>query len=244
MVAPDVTTLVVNSGRIFGIDVGTSDAADGGASLPAVEPAVRTPCESVRDAVRVFQPESRKPHFRRPVRDIVPVGVRVEQQVGCVHDPDASPAAQRRVRHVEPLQHVLLPVIESVAVCVLMHADPVRASVVVGGRGRNAIVFGAVVLIPAEHLDAFRIRVLPVLRDPHPTSSIKAHVRGLGDLRFVKQLLDDQVFIGLESRQSIFRRKPSAGDRLHGRIEGCRRKAEVGVRVEGALRLGIDRQQG
>ncbi len=115
MVPPDHAAFEMHARRIRGIETGTRDPARGGAPLRAVEPAVRSPNQAVRDGVGVLEPEAGQPCFRRAVGDVVAVGVGIEEQVRGVHDPHAAVAAQGGVGHIEAVGEYLVTVKSAVA---------------------------------------------------------------------------------------------------------------------------------
>ena len=179
LVPPHHAALLVDARKIRRIDPGPHDPARRRAPLRAVQPPVRSPHQTVRHRMRVLQPESRQPHLRIPVGDIVIVLIRIKQQVRRVHHPDAAVASQHRVRHVQSLEHHLVLVVHAVSIGILVHRDDVTARILVRGSRRHPIETRPVVLIPAHHFHAGRIRILPVLRHPHSPALIKADVRRL-----------------------------------------------------------------
>src|SRR6185369_6308883 len=66
-----------------------------GAALRAVNPTIRGPSEAVGDGVSVFESEAGKMNLGRSVRRVVMIFVRIEQQVGRIHDPNAVAISER-----------------------------------------------------------------------------------------------------------------------------------------------------
>ena len=81
MVAPDTL-----------LELDAADIRRHGAPLAAIQPAVRSPRQRVRDAVRVFHAEACEQHFRIAIRPVVPITVRVKQQVGRLQHEHAAMA--------------------------------------------------------------------------------------------------------------------------------------------------------
>ena len=115
MIPPHHATLEINPGRVRRIGAGPRYATGGRTALPAVKPAIEPPHQTVGDGVGVFEAEAGEPHFRRAVGDVVPVGIRVEQEVRRVHHPHSAVAAHRGVGHVEPIEENRALVVHAVA---------------------------------------------------------------------------------------------------------------------------------
>src|SRR5262245_38584479 len=71
-----------------------SDASRTGASVHAVQPAVRTPGQTVGQRMRVFESESVQPHFGIAFRQPIARAVAIEEQIWRIHDPDTTVSGQ------------------------------------------------------------------------------------------------------------------------------------------------------
>ena len=207
MIAPDHAALEIDGRRV---ESRTGNAASHGAALPAVEPAIRPPHESVCDAVRVFQTEACEPHFGWPVGNVVGVFIRVKHEIRRVHHPDSAVAVHCGVGHVQAFEHVFVFVENAVAVRVFMHRNDVRAAVVIRRRRRHFVEHRAVVLIATELPDSRRIRILTILRNPQPPAFVERHVRGLRDERLCEHQLHRETRLGAHFCKRFRRREPLA----------------------------------
>ena len=115
VITPHHAALEVHAGRGRRIEAGPRDATRRRAALSAVQPAVGSPDETVRRRVRVLEAEAREPDFGRAVGNVVPIAVRVEQQVRRVHHPHTAATADRGVGHVETVEKHLVRIVYAVA---------------------------------------------------------------------------------------------------------------------------------
>src|SRR5688572_29208266 len=81
MITPHHATLEIDARRVRRVDAGARDAARRRAPLRAVEPAVWSPGETVRNGMRVLESKTGEPHFGGAIRNVVSVAVRIKQQV-------------------------------------------------------------------------------------------------------------------------------------------------------------------
>ena len=236
MVAPDHAAFEVDGGGVGGIEARTDDARGRCATVHAVEPAIGTQDDSVAHRVGVFEAEAGEMHHRRAVRDVVAIGVRIEQQVRRVHHPDAAVGADGRVGHVEAILEDRVLVVDPVALRRFVDGDDVGALVVMGRRRRDAVVMRAVILVAADHVHAGGVRILAVLRDPEAAAGVEAEVRRLGDLRLGQQEVDRQVRRRAHLRISLGRGERRTMELL-GAAEDAVRLAELRERRRSGLRL-------
>ena len=235
MVAPDHARLAIHAGKIRRIHAGARDAARRRAALRAVKPAVRPPCKAVRDRVRVFESEACEPHLG--LAEVVAIFARVKKQIRRLHHPQSAVADERGVGHVQPVERDFRLIENTVAIRVLMHRDEVASAVVMRRRGRHAVEARAVVFVAADHLHARRIRILPVLRHPHPPALIEADVRRLRDLRFARDEVHREVVRHRHLRQRVRGRKPRTRHQhlVCGQRRGRGMKARLGEKCRARL---------
>ena len=104
MIAPDVLSLGIEDA--VGVATARRDDADvrgDGAALRGVEPAIRPPTQAVHDGVRVFQTEASEMHNGIGIGDVVVVRVGIEEEVGRIQHPHASPAPHAGGGNVEAI---------------------------------------------------------------------------------------------------------------------------------------------
>ena len=82
MIAPDLLSHGVRDGRL--VEARSRDRGGHRASLCGVKPPIRSPTQGVDDRMGVLKPEARQMHHRISIRNIVVIGIRIEEQVGRV----------------------------------------------------------------------------------------------------------------------------------------------------------------
>ncbi len=98
-----------------------ADIARGRAAVCAVEPAIRAKTQAVGHRMRVLQAEATQVHLGIAIGHVVPVRIRVEEQVRWIHHPDAAIPRQGGGGDVQALDHGLLGVQLPVAIGILQH---------------------------------------------------------------------------------------------------------------------------
>ena len=214
MITPDHAAFEIDSFRARRIETGPHHATGGRAALAAVNPAVRSPHQTVRDGMCVLQTEAREMHRGRSIRHVIAIAIGIEEQIRRVHDPDTIATGQDGIGHVQSINEHLVLVERAIAIRVFVNGNHITAAIMIRRRRRNLVVVGAVILVAAEHLHAGGIRILTILRDPEPAARVIAQVRRLRDERFMQQLLDDEIIGGFELRRGFCRRKLRAVDEL------------------------------
>ena len=183
----------MDRGGIGGIETGTDDARGGRAPVHAVEPAIRTKDDPVAHRVGILETEAREMHHGRAVGNVVAIGVGVEQQVRRVHHPDAPIGAYSGVGHIEAILEDRVLVVDAVVLGRLVDGDDISATVVVGRSRGDAVVVRSVILIAADHVNARRVRILAILRNPEAAAGVEAEVGRLGDERLGQQQVDREI---------------------------------------------------
>ena len=77
------------------------------AALHAVKPAIRSPCQRVRERMRIFHPETREQNFGIAIRHIVAVFVGIKEQVRGLHHEHAAVADANPVQRFRPVMKSL-----------------------------------------------------------------------------------------------------------------------------------------
>ena len=246
VVTPDVLALGVDRLRVErsafrGVD---EDVAGDGGTLAAVKPPIRSPTQRVGDRMGVLQPESRESDLGIGVGFVVVIGVRIEQQVRRVQDPDPAAVQGDAGGDVESVDEGRVAVEGAVAVGVLVDADAVGALEVVWRGRRDLVVDGAPEVVPGNHLQACGVWVLAVLDDPHPAAFVEGEEDGLGDVGFGQDLIPGEVGRDLEPSGCLGGRQriDLCGWRgLGGGLNrGCRLGGSRGLGCGGWLRRGRD----
>src|SRR5262249_38726614 len=105
-----------------------SDVARGSAALHAVKPTVRPPVQTVGYGVCIFKAETGKAHFGIPVRPVIFVVVRIEQEVRRVqHESPTAPDRHAR-GDVQPSEEVFVRLEPAVSVSVFEDCNLVGAT--------------------------------------------------------------------------------------------------------------------
>ena len=200
MKTPDVLALKFHVLRHCGRDVARRRAA-----VRAIEPSVRSPAQTARDGMRVFQSETTEHHLRIAVGDVVVIRVGMEKQIRRVHHPDAARALDRRRRDVQSVEHGLVLVERSAARRILEHHDFVRALRALRRRLRHLVELRAQVLVVAHDLQRRGKLILEVLHYPQVPARIPAHVKRLRDVGFARHEIDHVAVAHFESLQRVLR---------------------------------------
>ena len=209
--------------------------------MHTVEPAIWTEDDAIAHGVRVLEAKAREMHDGRTVRNVVAVGIRIEQQVRRVHHPDASVGAHGGIGHIKAILEDRVLVVDPVVLRRFVDRDDIGATVMIGRSRRNVVVVGPVIFIAADHTDARGIGILAILRHPEAAAGVEAEVRRLGDLRFRQQQIDSEVRRRTHLRIGVGRRKRLAVE-LFGATEHPVRLTEHGERR--GSRLGLERRTG
>ena len=162
----------------------------------------------------VLEPEAGEVNHRRPIRDVVTIGVREEQQVGRIHHPDPAPPRQDGVGHIEPVDEHPVPVGQPIAVGVFVHGDPVASGNMARRRLGHPVVLRPIILVTAEHPGAGRIRVLAILGHPEAPPGVEAEVRGLGHLGLIQQEVHPKIRRRLHTGHGFGRRHSGSVNKL------------------------------
>ena len=217
MVAPDGLSLEVEPRPLL---AGLADGGRGGASRAAVKPAVRSPEQAVGDGVEVLQAEAFQVHRRGTVGHVVPIRVRVEEQIRGIQHPDAAAPGQCRAADVQSSDEVLLSLVAAVAVPVFQDGDPVPARDMTGWRrGRKAVVLDAPEAVMGNDLQAGGEGKLEILNHPDPPPFVEGHVQRLPDLRLggdgvqLKRGRQGELQVGVVDARV---RRQMAGQAQHG----------------------------
>ena len=187
VVAPDHAAFEMDRSGVGGIEAGADDARGGRAPVHAVKPAIRTKDDTVAHRVGILETEAGEMHHGRAVGNVVAIGVRIEQQVRRVHHPDAAIGAHGGVSHVKPVLEDRVLIIDAVVLGRFVDGDDVGATVMVGRSRGDAVIVRAVIFVAADHADARRVRILPILRHPEAAAGIEAEVGRLGNKRLGEQ---------------------------------------------------------
>ncbi len=151
-------------------------------------------------------------HYRVAVRDVITVAIGIKEQVRRVHDPDSTVPGQGGVGEARLVGENLVRVVGAIAIGVHVHGDAAAAGRVVRRRLRLAVVLGAVIFVSADLPQSGRIRVLHIMRNPQPSTDIKAQMCWLGDQWLVQHRLDSQAVLQVETRKTLPRAEPIASN--------------------------------
>ena len=231
MVAPEVLALRIQGLGIRRLPVGPVDPHIAGhrATLGSIQPSVGAPAQRVGHAVGILEPEAREPHLRVAVRDIVAIGIAVEEQVGRVQYPHAAATPFDGGHDVEPVDEHRMPIEASVAIGVFMDADAVLARKVMGRRWWYLVVHRAPHAVAADAREARGRGVLSVLHHPHPTAFVEVEEHRLGDLRLGQHGFPFEIVGHLESRHRGLGAECSGGRLLRQVRRGNRGRNRGGL---------------
>ena len=135
------------------------------------------------------------------VGHVVAVAVGIEEQVRRIQHPDAPAPVRHGGRDVQAVHERLVPVVDAVAIGILVDRDLILAAEMVGrGRG-DLVVDGPPDPVVADHPQARGKRILQVLHHPEPPAFVEVDRDRLPDDRLGQDELELEVVGDLEAGQ-------------------------------------------
>jgi hypothetical protein len=185
--------------------------------------------------VQVFHSKSFQVNHRITVRHIVPIGVRVKQQVGRIEHPYSIAAGECRRANVQAGDEIANLCEMPVSIIVLKNSDLVRSRDLMGRwRWREVIIFDAPIFIVPHHLQARGKGILQILNDPHAAAFVESQIHRLGELRLGNRQLHAQP-IGHTKLAQRFGRGVSPGLKSAAAKQAGSGRAAPGAAPSGIL---------
>ena len=116
--------------------------------------------------VGIFHAKTGEQNFRVPIRLIVPVLIRVEKQIGGLQNKNTSAANGEAGCQVKAIDKGFCLPVSAFFIGRGENCDLVRALGPVGWRGRDTVPFGSKKLILGYGLQANRVGVLKIFKNP------------------------------------------------------------------------------
>src|SRR4051794_1883288 len=88
MISPDLLAHCASNGLL--IEARAKNFCSNRAALAGIEPAIRSPAQTVHNGMRVFQAKAGEQDFRRTVGDVIVVAVRIKEEIGRIKNIDAT----------------------------------------------------------------------------------------------------------------------------------------------------------
>jgi hypothetical protein len=141
----------------------------------------------------ILQTEPAEMNFGITVRHIVAVAVGIEEQVGRIEHPDATPPSRHRGRDVQTVDEGLVAIEDAVAVRVFMDRDLVATPDVMRRWCRNLVIDRSPDAVVAEHPQSGRVGILKILHHPEPSAIIEAQTHRLANDWLGEDQVDLQI---------------------------------------------------
>jgi hypothetical protein len=151
-------------------------------------------------------PKAAEEHFRVSVGHVVPIPVRVEEQVRRIEDEVPAAPVLDGGANIQAIEEDAVFVEATVAVGVFVIEIRSRTAHAAWRRIGHLVVDRAPVVIVADHFQPRRLRILPVFDDPHTTVLVEVQEDRLRDVRLGEDEVPREIRIHPETLRGLLRR--------------------------------------